>query len=128
MTAKESGRDDIRAAIDGLRLAVLRAVPRNDWCLALGRLTADTDIPREICRGILAELRGDGLVAYRRGLLTDDGEVAGAGYTLTPKGEALIDHACRAAPASWPSTFGSETALPAIDETTGGLIRSEGDA
>lgn len=128
MTAKESGRDDIRAAIDGLKITVLRAIPRNDWCLSLGHLSADTDIPREICRGILAELRADGLATYRKGLLTDDGEVAGAGYTLTPKGEALIDHACRTAPASWPSTLGRETALPAIDETTGGLIRREGDA
>ncbi|MCA2014408.1 hypothetical protein LCM17_23155 [Cereibacter sphaeroides] len=82
---------NIRAAIDGLRLSVLRAVPRNDWCVSLGRLAAVTEIPREICRGLVAELRSEGLVTYRKGLLTEDGEVAGAGYTLTPKGEGFLE-------------------------------------
>lgn len=82
---------NIRAAIEGLRLSVLRAVPRNDWCHSLGRLAVETNVPREICRGIVAELRSDGLVTYRKGLLNEDGEVAGAGYTLTPKGEAFLE-------------------------------------
>ncbi|WP_068305340.1 hypothetical protein [Pararhodobacter sp. CCB-MM2] len=90
-TNPQAKQRDINATIDGLKLRVLRAVPRNDWYCSLARLTHKTEIPREICRGIIAELRAEGLVTYRKGLMNEDGDLGGTGYTLTKKGEAKIE-------------------------------------
>ena len=82
---------DIPGAVARLQLAVLKALPREDWCYSLGRVSGETGIPREICRGLIAELRADGLVVYEKGLLDDAGEVAGSGYHLSRRGVAFLE-------------------------------------
>lgn len=75
----------VPGAIARLQLAVLQAIP-GEWYCGLGPISRETGIPREMCRAIIATLREDGLVQYRRGLLADDGVPAGSGYTRTPRG------------------------------------------
>jgi hypothetical protein len=43
-------------------------------------------ITKEMARAILRSLTDRGFCEYRRGLFTEDGEVAGAGYGLTRQG------------------------------------------
>ncbi len=50
------------------------------------RSLESTGIPREILRGLLRSLTDDGYCYYMRGLWTEGGEPAGAGYGLTRKG------------------------------------------
>jgi DNA-binding transcriptional ArsR family regulator len=69
-------------------LAALADAPEESWCRGLRSLSWATSLPREVIRGVLADLRENGLVEYRRGLMTDDGDVAGAGYALTARGRA----------------------------------------
>lgn len=72
----------------GMILAALADAPEQSWCRGLRSLSWATHLPREVIRGVLADLRENGLVEYRRGLMNDDGEVAGAGYALTARGHA----------------------------------------
>jgi hypothetical protein len=80
-----------------LRAAVLRAlteVPEPGWCLNLSGLSLRTGLSRELLRGLVADLRHEGLVEHQRGLWSEDGTPAGAGYALTPAGSAAAgaDH------------------------------------
>lgn len=54
----------------------------NDW------------ITRDMARAILRSLTDRGYCFYARGLFTEDGEAAGAGYGLTPKGLEYYDRLC----------------------------------
>ena len=51
----------------------------NDW--------VTTDMVRAICRS----LTDRGFCVYRRGLFTEDGEVAGSGYGITEKGLKYLE-------------------------------------
>jgi len=42
---------------------------------------------RKACRS----LRDKGLASYMRGLMTEDGEVAGSGYQCSDRGRALVE-------------------------------------
>lgn len=44
-----------------------------------------------LVRRTVRSLARKGLASFHKGLWTDDGEPAGAGYTLTPQGRALAD-------------------------------------
>jgi len=48
-------------------------------------------LPREVARGLIATMRAQGLVEHVRGLWTEYGQPAGAGYVLTPAGEIWIN-------------------------------------
>lgn len=82
------------AAIGTLRYAILVALRdyggAGELALTLKGLSEYTGLPRETLRGIVADLRADGLTIYVRGLWGDDGQPAGAGYSITPKGMASI--------------------------------------
>ena len=85
--------EGVDRALGVLQWAVLRSLQRayeNELCLGLGRIVMNTGVPREIARGFLAGLREDGSVEYHRGLMTEDGEVAGSGYCLSSAGYALL--------------------------------------
>ncbi|MCA2012424.1 hypothetical protein LCM17_13075 [Cereibacter sphaeroides] len=84
---------DIPGAVARLQLAVLKALPREEWCFPLGRVAGETGIPREVCRGLIAELRADGLVVYQKGLLDDAGDAAGSGYRLSQRGVSFLAEA-----------------------------------
>ena len=56
-----------------------------EWFFSLGWFTNEwvtRDMARAICRG----LTDRGLCHWRRGLFTEDGEVAGSGYGITREG------------------------------------------
>ena len=83
----------IEGALHLLRGAVMDAldcVPEPCWYLSFKNLEPMTGIQRETLRGIVADLREDGLVEYQRGLMTEDGELAGSGYRLTAAGLAWV--------------------------------------
>lgn len=48
----------------------------------------------DMARAILRDLRERGLCFYAKGLTTEDGEMAGAGYGLTKKGLEYYDELC----------------------------------
>lgn len=80
-------------AYNVLKSAVLTAmtyVPEEGWCVSLHRLAADTGLSREVCRAIVADLRAAGLASYHKGLWSDDGTPAGAGYAITQAGRELL--------------------------------------
>jgi hypothetical protein len=83
---------EIDQALQTLRHAILGALSDigEENALTLWGLSADTGLPRETLRGIIADLRSEGLVIYVRGLFADDGRPAGAGYAITAAGIAEI--------------------------------------
>lgn len=71
-------------------LAALMAVPEVGWCRSLRGVEQFTGIPREVCRALIRGLIDDGLAEYHKGLWSEDGEPAGAGYSITPKGARML--------------------------------------
>lgn len=53
--------------------------------VAFGLRFFEPILPREVARGVLRHLRNKGALVFMRGLWTEDGEPAGAGYALTDK-------------------------------------------
>lgn len=51
-------------------------------------LSAETGLDRKVVRRSVRALARKGLADYQRGLYTDDGEMAGAGYAATEAGVA----------------------------------------
>ncbi len=87
----------VETAILALELPILRAlaaVPEPGWHRGLNSITDMTGIPRELCRAVIRGLIDKGLAQYHRGLWTEDGMPAGAGYRITDEGRKL-------APAEW---------------------------
>lgn len=74
--------------LQGLIMAALADVPELGMYRSLSGLSSATGLPREVIRGVLEDLRANGLVQWRLDLLTEDGEVAGSGYALTARGRA----------------------------------------
>lgn len=56
------------------------------WCLTLVGLRSRLGLHKEVLRGAVASLRDQGLAAYMRGLMSEDGVFIGAGYHITQKG------------------------------------------
>ncbi len=84
-------------AIEVLELSILRAlgtVSEPGWCRNLRSTSEMTGIPREVCRAIIRGLIDNGEAEYHRGLWSEDGMPAGAGYCVTIKGQ-------QRAPAEW---------------------------
>ena len=80
----------VQDAIAALELPILRAldtVPEPGWCRNLGSICAMTGIPRELCRAVIRGLIDKGEARYHRGLWSEDGMPAGAGYCITEKGQ-----------------------------------------
>lgn len=48
-------------------------------------------VTRDMARALCRSLTDRGYCRYMRGLFTEDDEVAGAGYAITPKGVAYLD-------------------------------------
>ncbi|RRH70033.1 hypothetical protein [Falsigemmobacter faecalis] len=80
--------------VEALRRLALETLSEcgEGYCLSLrGFLSrCGARIHPEIVRGIMADLRQDGLVAHCRGLMTEDGEMAGSGWGITPAGQAHL--------------------------------------
>ena len=59
-------------------------------------LRAFDEIPKEVARGFLRDMRSRGLVEFNRGLFREDGEVGGSGYAITRKGREWLKQQLRA--------------------------------
>jgi len=59
----------------------------DEWCFGLSTIAGDAGLHRELTRGALRSLRDRGLAKFQRGLMTEDGDVAGSGYGITPAGD-----------------------------------------
>lgn len=82
-------------AISSLELICLKVLMKTDWQIGFGylgfsRLVRDTTIPKEVVRAIVRGLTDKGLAQYGRGLSSDEGEFAGAGYAITEAGASLL--------------------------------------
>lgn len=86
----------IETSIEALQIAVLEelhSAHRADFepfgggfCyVTLDRICGQR-IPKEIGRAMARHCRNEGLAEYGRGLFTEDGEVFGSGYCITPRG------------------------------------------
>ena len=82
--------DELMNAVRKIVLDALTQVEDEGWCLNLHGLQVRTGFPKETLRGIIADLREDGLAAYYSGLWTEDGTPGGAGYAITNLGRAVL--------------------------------------
>jgi hypothetical protein len=81
---------DIERAI----LTELNAVHDAGWCeyacVGLKHLEDSLRLPKEVIRGVMANLRHKGFAAHKRGLMTEDGDLFGSGYHITAAGHAEL--------------------------------------
>lgn len=63
-----------------------------DLCYGYDYITSETELDRDAAKKAVDNLRIMGAVKFYRGLMDDDGEVAGAGFTIgdTDRAEALL--------------------------------------
>lgn len=73
-------------------LEVLEEISRPDgeMCVAFNYIMGETKFDRKMVRKACRSLARKGLAAFYRGLMTEDGEVAGSGYSITTAGEAFL--------------------------------------
>ena len=68
--------------------------PNGEMCMPFKPLMDATGLDRKTVRRNIRALARKGLAEYFRGLWTEDGEMAGAGYCISCKGRELVDPAC----------------------------------
>lgn len=66
-------------------------VPNGVHCVPFNPLTAATGFDRAKTRRLVRLLARKNLAEYWRGLCTDDGDFAGAGYCVTDAGVAFLE-------------------------------------
>lgn len=79
-------------------LGVLDQQPEG-WASNIRAVSREAGLNREVARAGLRLARERGLAVFCRGLFTEDGEVAGAGYSLTREGRAWLKRP--GAPEGW---------------------------
>lgn len=71
--------------------ATLKALSESEeWCYAYDYLEGETGLERKWLKPIIAKLRKLGYVEYWRGLMDDDGNVAGSGFCRSRAGNELV--------------------------------------
>lgn len=73
-----------------LRLLAENSSTHGEYCVAFKNIAdneADIKLVRRACRS----LRKKGLAEFYRGLMNEDGEVAGSGYCISPLGVEWVD-------------------------------------
>ena len=82
-------------ASDHLELAALAALidclPDHEHAASLQTIADAMKVDREVARLALRLSRRNGRSIWMRGLQTDQGEVAGAGYTYTKQGKEYLE-------------------------------------
>ena len=63
--------------------------PDGEMCVPFAPLMAHTELDRKTVRRNVRALARKGLAEYFRGLCTENGEMAGAGYCITREGRVL---------------------------------------
>ena len=66
-------------------------MPDGKICMPFAPIMAHTELDRKIVRRNIRALARKGLAEYFRGLTTEDGEIAGAGYCITKAGRMLAE-------------------------------------
>lgn len=61
-----------------------------DWCFPFLPIQKEFGMERNEVRRICRYLAKHNLLEFTRGLFNEDGEVAGSGYCITPKGVAYL--------------------------------------
>jgi len=85
------------SAILHIEAAVLSALDSliyeaEDWHLPIIPIADEAGIPREYARIALRRLVDQGYAKFSKGLFTEDGHVAGAGYSITDAGRHQANH------------------------------------
>jgi DNA-binding Lrp family transcriptional regulator len=62
-----------------------------DHCLPFDPIQAATELNRKEVRQHVRTLADKGFARYCNGLMTEDGELAGAGYCITPAGRRALE-------------------------------------
>ena len=65
----------------------------SERCISFDWIESETKLNRKEVQKACRSLREKGLVEFYRGLMTDDGEVAGSGYCTSYEGRAFL-HPC----------------------------------
>jgi hypothetical protein len=72
--------------------AVLAEIPPgNEYCVGYRYLTGMNDLSKAQLKPIIARLKDMGFIEFHRGLMTEDGEVAGSGWCRTVEGNRYVD-------------------------------------
>lgn len=61
-----------------------------ELCIGFKALSKHTNLDTKTLTTVCRKLRALELVEFYRGLFTEDGEVAGSGYCISPKGAAFL--------------------------------------
>lgn len=63
---------------------------RHSFAFGLNCFVEEPEITKDMARAVCRSLTDRGYAFYMRGLFTEDGEVAGAGYGITDKGAEYL--------------------------------------
>ena len=69
---------------------ILKSLENDEMCYYYSYIEKETKLSREVLEKEVKTLRKAGLVLYVRGLMTDEGEVAGSGFSATGDGWDLV--------------------------------------
>ena len=67
------------------------SMPDGEYCLPFDWISDGTTLDRKAVRRACRSLARKGLAGFYRGLMDDDGKVAGSGYSITFAGEDFVD-------------------------------------
>ena len=92
MTTEPAARASM-SAMQAQCLAVLakRSRPNGEHCLPFSPIEHDTGLSRRDVKRSVRALFRKGLAEFHKGLCTEDGEFAGAGYCITHAGQEIAD-------------------------------------
>jgi hypothetical protein len=62
-----------------------------DWCFPFAPIMRDTGLDRATVRRACRLLKRKGMAEFHRGLWTEDGNLAGAGYSASPAGRLALE-------------------------------------
>ena len=62
-----------------------------EYCIGFDYIEGDTNLSRKEVKKVVHSLRDKGFAEFYRGLLDDDGQVAGSGYCISVKGVELAE-------------------------------------
>jgi hypothetical protein len=74
-----------------LRVLFESSQPDGEMCLPFSYIEGDTKLNTKEVRKACRSLRMKGFAQFYRGLMTEDGEVAGSGYSITEAGCTLSE-------------------------------------
>lgn len=67
--------------------------PSGDYCVGFSPLVLDCGMDRQAIRRVVRHFARKGWAEYYKGLLTEDGDLAGSGYCITHEGRAALSRA-----------------------------------